>query len=121
MKRNEVARNVRVKLNSTFKEKCLGDKYILDEPVIFIDESHIYNDSIGEYVFIKGGSKVNSATAYLTELDLEFPIGESPLYSWQKMDKLDFLFAERERIEAEISKINKMALINYELEKLNQS
>lgn len=72
MKRTEVARNVRVKFNSNFKEKSLADKYIMEEPIIFISENHVYNDLNGEYVFVKGGSRINSTTAYLTELDLEF-------------------------------------------------
>lgn len=121
MKNTEVARNVRVKLNSNFKGKSLADEYIKDEPIIFIAENHIYNDQIGQYVFIKGGSMTNSTTAYLTELDLEFQIAEKPLYDWQNMSKIDYLFSERDRIEREIIQIDEMALINYELKKLEDA
>lgn len=79
MKRNQVANGVRVKLNSTFEIKSLSDKYLACEPILFISDSHIYNDSQGEYVWIKGGSLTNSGPAYLTELDLEFPVSEVPL------------------------------------------
>jgi hypothetical protein len=86
MKINQVAKGVRVKLNSKFSINSLSDKYLACEPIIFIDDSYIYNDIAGEYVFIKGGSLTNSGTAYLDELDLEFPITESPLYSHKTID-----------------------------------
>lgn len=86
IKLNQVAKDVRVKLNSTFEIKSLSDKYLACEPIIFIAESHIYNDIKGEYVFVKGGSLTNSGTAYLTELKLEFPISETPLYSHETID-----------------------------------
>jgi hypothetical protein len=53
---------------------------------LFISDSQIYNDSQGEYVWIKGGSLTNSGPAYLTELDLEFPVSEVPLYSHELID-----------------------------------
>lgn len=86
MKRNQVANGVRVKLNSTFEIKSLSDKYLACEPILFISDSHIYNDSRGEYVWIKGGSLVNGGPAYLTELDLEFPVSDIPLYSHDTID-----------------------------------
>ena len=86
LKSNQVARGVRVKLNSSFEIKSLSDKYLACEPVLFISESHIYNDVKGEYVFIKGGSLTNSGVAYLSELDLEFAVPEMPLYSWENID-----------------------------------
>ena len=87
MKANEVARNVRVKLNNTFEINSLSDKYLACEPIIFIADSHIYNDSYkGDYVFIRGGSSTNSGIAYLSELDLEFPITDAPLYSHEKIN-----------------------------------
>lgn len=86
MKNNQVARDVRVKLNDNWKPQSLSDEYLEKEPIIFICDNHIYNDVIGEYVFIKGGSKVNSGTAYLTQLDLEFPLSDDkPLYCWEDM------------------------------------
>lgn len=85
MRKTEAAKNVRVKLNSNWEETCLGDKYLKQEPVIFIREQHIYNDSRGEYVYIKGGSMTNGGVAYLDQLDLEFPIGEKSLYNWENM------------------------------------
>lgn len=86
IKINQVARGVRVKLNSTFEIRSLSDKYLACEPILFICESHIYNDQNGKYVFIKGGSLANSGAAYLSELELEFPISETPLYSHETID-----------------------------------
>lgn len=75
-----IAYGVRVKLNSEFIEKCLGDKYLKDEKVLFIRETKPYNDTKGEYVYIEGGSLLNSGYAYLNELDLEYPVPNKPLY-----------------------------------------
>lgn len=86
MKTNQVARGVRVKLNDSFEIKSLSDRYLACEPILFISESHVYNDQKGEYVFIKGGSLTNSGVAYLSELELEFPISETPLYSHETID-----------------------------------
>lgn len=75
-----VAYGVRVKLNENFKDKCLADQYLREESVLFISEYKVFNDSKGEYVMIRGGSLINSGYAYLDQLDLEFPIPETPLY-----------------------------------------
>lgn len=80
IKNTQVAYGVRVKLNDTFEEKCLGDQYLKDETVLFIQEEKCYNDTKGEYVMIRGGSLMNSGRAYLSELDLEFPVPDKPLY-----------------------------------------
>ncbi len=83
IKKSQVALHVRVKLNENFVEKCLGDKYLAKDKIIFIADNHIYNDSIGEYVHLKGMTEpeldnkamfMNSGYAYLNQLDLEFPI-----------------------------------------------
>jgi hypothetical protein len=76
IKKNEIARGVRVKFNENFEPKCLGDEYLECEDVIFIAESHVYNDSKGEWVYLSGGSGTNSGYAYLDQLDLEFPYDE---------------------------------------------
>lgn len=86
IKSNQVAKDVRVLLNSNFRINSLSDKYLACEPIIYIKDSHIYNDNKGLYVFIGGGSHTNSGTAYLNELDLEFPITEVPLYSHEIID-----------------------------------
>lgn len=80
VKENQVARGMRIKLNSNFEINSLSDKYLACEPILYIDESFVYSDTIGKYVFIKGGSHTNSGIAYLNEIDLEFPITEYPLY-----------------------------------------
>lgn len=83
IKRNEIARGVRVKLNSNFIPKCLGDEYLQCEEVIFIAEEKPYNDQKGDYVFLRGGSGINSGYAYLDQLDLEFPYSDNvrhPVY-----------------------------------------
>jgi hypothetical protein len=86
LKTNEVARKVRVKLNNNFEIKSLSDKYLACEPILYISDSHIYNDQKGDYVWIRGGSHINSGIAYLTELDLEFPINETVIYPHTDID-----------------------------------
>lgn len=80
VKLNRIAYGVRVKLNDQFVEKCLGDKYLKDETVLWISCEKPMNDQKGDYVFISGGSLCNSGRAYLNELDLEFEVPEKPLY-----------------------------------------
>ena len=81
VKRNQAAYGVRVKLNDNFKVNSLTDKYLKEmETVLFIDYQGVMNDSTGDYVYVKGGSLINSGMVYLTEIDLEFPIPEKPLY-----------------------------------------
>lgn len=91
VKPNQVARCVRVKLNENFEINSLSDKYLACEKILFIDENHIYNDRKGQYVFVKGGSGVNSGAVYLNEIDLEFPITDSPLYSHDTIDYNQYL------------------------------
>lgn len=86
IKPNQVAKDVRVKFNSNFQIKSLSDKYLACEPILYIAENHVYNDWKGYYVIVRGGSHTNSGTAYLDELDLEFSIGEQPLYSHETID-----------------------------------
>ena len=86
VKPNQVALGVRVKLNNSFKIVSLGTKWLACEPILFISDRHVYNDEHGQYVHIKGGSKTNSGIAYLTEIDLEFPVSDSPLYSHETID-----------------------------------
>lgn len=81
IKKNQVARGVRVKLNNLFEEKCLGDQYLSQEEVLFIKDEKIYFDTYGgDFVYIEGGILINTGYAYLNQLDLEFPIPELPLY-----------------------------------------
>lgn len=86
VKQNQVAKGVRVKLNSNFEINSLSDRYLACEPVLFIIDSHVYNDEGGYYVFVQGGSKTNSGLVYLNEIDLEFPISDSPIYSHDTID-----------------------------------
>lgn len=83
MKKSQVALHVRVKLNDKFSPKCIGEKYLIKDEVIFISDNHIYNDQLGEYVHLKSysipkdneeGIYINSGYAYLDQLDLEFPV-----------------------------------------------
>lgn len=89
IKTSKIAYGVRVKLNENFEEKCLGDKYLKDEPVIFIADPKVYNDSYGDYVYIRGGSLTNSGYAYLDQLELEFDVPEHPLYELYPDDDKD--------------------------------
>lgn len=72
IKKSEIAVGVRVVLNENWEEKCLGDKYLKDEKVLYISEEAPYHDAKGWYVMISGGSHTNSGYAYLDQLDLEF-------------------------------------------------
>lgn len=82
IKKSQVALHVRVKLNSLFEPKCLGDGFLMKDEIVYISDEHVHNDSIGEYVHIKGYTitkennsiYMNSGYAYLNQLDLEFPI-----------------------------------------------
>jgi len=80
MKSSQVAYGVRVKLNDEFEDKCIGDKFLRTEKVLFLSEEKSYNDSIGEYVMLRGGSLTCGGYAYLNQLDLEYPVPHSPLY-----------------------------------------
>lgn len=86
IKKNQVAKDVRVKLNSNFVINSLSDKYLACEPILYIADPHIYNSLEKDYVFIRGGSHTNSGIAFLDELDLEFPITKVPLYSHETID-----------------------------------
>lgn len=83
IRKSQVALHVRVKFNSLFEPKCLGEQYIIKDNIIFITDNNVYYDSIGEYVHLKGYTAptnendpiyINSGYAYLNQLDLEFPI-----------------------------------------------
>lgn len=86
VKDNQIAIGVRVKLNSNFEINSLSDKYMACEDILFIAEKHIYNDSNGKYVYVRGGSFTNSGAVYLNEIDLEFPINDKPLYSHEDIN-----------------------------------
>jgi hypothetical protein len=86
IKKNQIAKDVRVVLNSNFRIKSLSDEYLACESILFVSEGVVYNDTNGEYVLIKGGSFTNSGRVYLREIDLEFPIGNKPIYSHQSID-----------------------------------
>lgn len=77
---NQVAKDVRIVLNSNFKIKSISDKHLSLEKMLFIQDGHIFNDSTGDYVFVKGGSKTTSGAVYLNEIDVEFAISEKPHY-----------------------------------------
>jgi hypothetical protein len=79
IKETNVAYGVRVKLNKNFVEKCLGDKHLMEEEVLFISDSKPYNDEKGQFVNIRGGSLTTSGFAYLDQLDLEFPVPLKPI------------------------------------------
>lgn len=86
IKINEIAKGVRVKLNSNFQSESLNDEYLQCEEVIYIADKHVYNDMYGDYVAIRGGSKTNSGFAYLDQLDLEFPYEEVQYPVYYKTD-----------------------------------
>jgi len=129
MKTNQVARGVRVKLNEKWEEKCLGDKHLAAEPVIFISDNHIYNDQKGEYVHLQGGSGTIGGYAYLDQLELEFPLPEGSLYPYDqysgdgygwKKGAIEYFLKERERIEDIIRNLDDKALLNHEIKKIDE-
>jgi len=80
LNKNTIAYGVRIKLKDNFVQKCIGDKFLVEqEDILFISEGHVYNDSKGEYVMIKGGSLTNSGYAYLDELELLHPVPNKPI------------------------------------------
>jgi hypothetical protein len=81
VKTNRIAYGVRVKLNTNFKEKCLSDKYLKEEKILWIAQEKPYNDANGYNVLVRGGSLINSGMVYLNEIDLEFEVPERPLYT----------------------------------------
>ena len=81
IKKEQVALHVRVKFNDNFEPKSLGEKYLVNDDVIYISDNHIFNNEKGDYVRLNGYTKnvyneiyTNSGYAYLNEIDLEFPI-----------------------------------------------
>ncbi len=77
IKKEQVALHVRVKLNETFQVNSLADKYLKEEEWLFISDGHLYNDVHGGYyVHVHGASGCNSGDAYLSELELQYPIPE---------------------------------------------
>lgn len=105
IKLNRIAYGVRVKLNSQFQEKCLGDKYLKEERILFIADEKPYNDSKGYYVNVKGGSLVNSGQAYLNEIDLEFEVPERPLYAFDEPNYTNEQAAKRWAVDSDGVKI----------------
>lgn len=84
VKENQVAYGVRVKLNENFKPGSLAEKYLMDEPVLYIGYDGIQNDVGGKYVWVHGGSGTNSGPVYLKDIHLEYPVPDKPLYQLYK-------------------------------------
>ena len=108
IKLNRIAYGVRVKLNENFVEKCLGDKYLKDEKVLFIRDEKPYNDDRGYYVHVTGGSLTNSGYAYLNELDLEFEVPEHPmyvLYGEEKTEPSDDIILSRKLLTEDLESL----------------
>lgn len=78
-----VAIGVRVKFNNKFEPKCIGDENLLHEDILYITQERVSNMYVNEeikyYVYIGGGSHTQSGTAFLDELDLEFPYDVSDM------------------------------------------
>lgn len=75
MQKDEVARNVRVKLKQGYEPKSISQRQLMEiEHYLFIPRQEVYNDKQeGEYTFVSGSSGTNSSTFYLKDLELEFP------------------------------------------------
>lgn len=102
VKKNRIAYGVRVKLNDNFEKKCLGDDYLVDEPVLFISQEKCYNDEKGDYVHLRGGSLTTSGYAYLDQIDLEFEVPENPLYVLYPENKEDIPLGMNPRSDANL-------------------
>jgi hypothetical protein len=75
IKADQVARHVRVKFIYGYEPTSISTQNLLeDEEYMYIRDAKVYNDSHGEWVYLRGASKLNSGIAYLDELLLEFPI-----------------------------------------------
>lgn len=78
----ECALHVRVVLNEKFVAGSKADELLKEEPELYIGDHSVYNDTKGEYVFIKsevveGSEKITGATsgmAYLDQIDLKYPV-----------------------------------------------
>ncbi len=72
---SQVALHVRVKLNDKFQPRSLAEEYLVKSDVIYIAQEHIFNDVIGEYVYLSSKEPYfGSGIAFLDQIDLEFPI-----------------------------------------------
>ena len=75
IKPSQVALHVRVKLNNNFIPKSISEEYLVKSDVIYIAQERIFNDSIGNYVYLSSNEPYfGNGIAYLNEIDLEFPI-----------------------------------------------
>lgn len=84
VKPSQIARDVRIVLNKNWMPKSIGDGYLLQEPELYIaDGGKPNNDANGDWVFISSEHQpdmkehitgVNSGTAYLTEINLKYPV-----------------------------------------------
>ena len=77
LKKHELARNVRVKFHSFVVPSSIGQEYLMtQEEYLYVRDPHVFNDQGGDYVFVNGGSGMNSGVAYLDDLELEFPVSD---------------------------------------------
>lgn len=77
VRKSQVALHVRVKLNDKFNPKSIAEEYLVKSDVIYIAQEHVFNDSVGDYVLLSSTAPLfGSGSAYLTEIDLEFPINQ---------------------------------------------
>jgi hypothetical protein len=66
--RKQVVKGTQVRFVEGTKPVSMAMKYLMEEPEIRIRESHVYNDSYGDWIWVEGG--FNSHSAYLKELEI---------------------------------------------------
>lgn len=73
MRKDEVARGVRVKLVEGYEPKCILEGDFIKAESIFIRNQHIFNDNVGEYVWCVSEDVVLSTAFYLKDLEVYYP------------------------------------------------
>jgi len=73
MRKDEVARGVRVKLVEGYRPGSLLESQFIEAESIFIREQHVFNDSTGEYVWCVSEDAVLSTAFYLKDLEVYYP------------------------------------------------
>lgn len=68
---SDVAKNVRIKLNSQFLTKSISEEFLLLSDKVYISQDSVYKDSAGYYVMLKSSAPhFGIGFAYLHQIDI---------------------------------------------------